>query len=236
MHKIHYFLILLISLLALYFFSIFYQKTDSKIYKQENLTKNNMTIQELEIKYNKQELDKMVLAGGCFWCTEASFNPEYGVVEAFSGYIGGTIENPSYEQISGGQTGAREAVLVYFNPASTTIKKLLVNYWKHIDPRQEDGQFADIGSQYTTAIYHSNEEQKKLAEESKNILENKIGVVVTKILDGKNLPFYPAEEYHQDYAEKNPVRYEYYKNGSGRTDFVKTFWKENTNIFNEFLK
>jgi peptide methionine sulfoxide reductase msrA/msrB len=232
-------LLFLILVIILYFTSIIYQKITSKVYKQEDLNKNNMTINELDKKVENGELQKMIFAGGCFWCTAASFNPEYGVVEAFSGYFGGKFPNPTYEQISNHETDHREVVLVYFNPASTTAKKMLVNFWHDIDPTQTDGQFADIGFQYTTAIYYFNEEQKTLAEESKNILENSKKFadkkIVTEILSGSGLIFYPAEEYHQDYAEKNPVRYEYYKNGSGRAQFINENWLGDK-TFDGFLK
>lgn len=215
----------LVILAALYFVSIFFQKTTSKINKQENLNKENMNISELDKKVESGELQKAVFAGGCFWCTEASFNPEYGVVTAISGFFDGSIpENPTYEN----HGNYREGVLVYFDNASTTYKKLLVNYWHSIDPTQEDGQFADIGESYKTAIYYFNDEQKVLAEESKNILEisKKFGdkKIAVEINDGRGQTFFPAEEYHQDYADKNPVRYEYYKNGSGRTGFIKENW------------
>jgi peptide methionine sulfoxide reductase msrA/msrB len=124
-------------------------------------------------------------------------------------------------------------------PASTTLRKLLVNYWTHIDPTQTDGQFADIGYQYTSAIYYFNDEQLRLASESKNIVATLFAkedkTVATEILHGEGVPFYPAEEYHQDYSQKNPVRYEYYKNGSGRTPFQKTFWTTHKSIFDNFL-
>jgi peptide methionine sulfoxide reductase msrA/msrB len=232
-------LVFILFLISLYFISIIYQKQASKIYKKENLNKNNMTIEELNKKVKNNELQKMVFAGGCFWCTQASFNPEFGVVEAFSGYFGGKFPNPTYEDISSGETDHREVVLVYFNPASTTAKKMLVNFWHDVNPTQADGQFADIGKQYQTAIYYFNEEQKKLAEESKKILQDSKkfdeAKIVTEILDGQNLEFYPAEEYHQDYSEKNPVRYEYYKNGSGRSKFIKDNWLGDK-TFEEFLQ
>jgi peptide methionine sulfoxide reductase msrA/msrB len=129
-------------------------------------------------------------------------------------------------------------VQVYFNTASTSIKKQLVNYWKDIDPTQTDGQFHDIGYQYTTAIYYFTDEQKQLAEESKKILEDSKKFdkpIAVEIKDGRGLTFYPAEEYHQDYSVKNPVRYEYYKNGSGRTAFIKNNWKDD-HTFDSFLK
>lgn len=219
----------LLLLFVIYFSTIAYQKLTSK---------NIMLDQNLERDVNNGKLDKLVFAGGCFWCTEAAFNPEFGVTSAVSGYFGGKFQNPTYEEVSNHETDHREAVQVYFNPASTTVRKLLVNYWHDIDPTQADGQFHDIGFQYTPAIYYFSEEQKKLAEESKKILEDskKFGdkKITVEILDGRELTFYPAEEYHQDYSEKNPVRYEYYKKGSGRTDFIKNNWKDD-HTFDSFL-
>lgn len=207
---------------------------------------NDPQILSLEARVQKGELEKIIFAGGCFWCTEAAFNPEFGVEAAISGYFGGKFPNPTYEDVSGHATDHREVVEVFYNPASTTLKKLLVNYWHDIDPTQKDGQFHDIGHQYTTAIYYFTDEQKKLAEESKKILQEVLNdpfqlplikgerKVVVEILAGNELTFWPAEEYHQDYSEKNPVRYEYYKNGSGRSDFIKNNWKDD-HTFDKFL-
>jgi peptide methionine sulfoxide reductase msrA/msrB len=230
------FLVVLL-VVGMYFLSIVYQKGISKINKENNLTQENMNIQELDKKVESGELQKAVFSGGCFWCTEASFSPEYGVVQAISGFFGGTATNVSYEN----HGDHREGVLIYFNNASTSYKKLLVNYWKHIDPTQDDGQFADIGPSYKTAIYYFNDEQKKLAQESKKILADSKkfasvngGKIAVEILDGTPFKFYPAEEYHQDYAEKNPVRYNYYKEGSGRSEFIHKYWDKDT-TFNKFL-
>jgi peptide methionine sulfoxide reductase msrA/msrB len=172
---------------------------------------------------------------GCFWCTEATFNSEYGVVLAISGFYGGYSTNVSYEN-HGDQ---RESVLVYFNNASTSYKKLLVNYWTHIDPTQDNGQFADTGDSYKTAVYYFSDEQKQLSEESKKILEDskKFGAkkIAVDILNGQGFTFHPAEEYHQNYSDKNPRRYEYYKAGSGRTAFIKENWYGDK-TFENFLK
>lgn len=221
-------------LLCIYFGSIIYQKTSSKINNKKDSIKYSMNIQELDKKVATGELQKAVFSGGCFWCTEAVFNPEYGVVQAVSGFFGGTATSVSYEN----HGDHREGVLIYFNNASTSYKKLLVNYWKHIDPTQVDGQFADVGSSYKTAIYYFNAEQKKLAEESKKILEDSKKFdqpIAVEILDGAPFTFYPAEEYHQDYSIKNPTRYEYYKEGSGRSDFIHKYW-DNDKTFDNFLK
>lgn len=175
---------------------------------------------------------KVVFAGGCFWCTEAEFNHLSGVVSAVSGFSGGTSASPTYKEVSAGGTGYREAVLVYYNEASTTLGQLLVTYWKHIDPTDKEGQFVDRGYQYTTAIYYTTEAQKVEALKTKQMITDAkkfTRPVVTEILPYIN--FYPAEEYHQDYKDKNPVRYEYYRNGSGRNDFVNKNWKNDTTTF-----
>ncbi len=220
---------------SIYSFSILYQKTDSKIHYEQNKKIQNMTIQELDKKVESGELEKAVFSGGCFWCTEASYDDSFGVVQAVSGFFGGTLPHPTYEQ----HGDHREGVLVYFNTASTTYKKLLVNYWTHIDPTQTNGQFADIGSSYKTAIYYFNENQKRYAEESKKILEDskKFGdkKIAVEIIDGSPFIFYPAEAYHQNYAEKNPVRYNYYKEGSGRAQFIQDNWYKDT-TFKKFLE
>jgi peptide methionine sulfoxide reductase msrA/msrB len=231
---INYVLLGITTIIVIYFASIAYQKLTSKYFMRDN--SNDV---KLEQEVATGTLQKIVFAGGCFWCTEASYNSEYGVVSAISGYIGEGSATPSYEQVSSGATEYREGVQVYFNNASTSIKKLLVNYWTHIDPAQKDGQFADKGNQYHTAIYYFTEEQKLLAEESRRILEDskKFGneKIAVEILDGNKYNFYAAEEYHQDYSVKNPVRYEYYKNGSGRSDFVKENWYGDK-TFENFLK
>lgn len=182
--------------------------------------------------------EKVIFAGGCFWCTEASFNPEFGVVSAVSGYVGGSIKNPTYSQVSTGDTGAVEAVLVEYNPEQTNFKKLLVNFWHSIDPTDADGQFADKGTQYHTGIYYFNDSQKKLAEESKQILEDSkkfSSPIVVPIIDGRDLDFTEAEEYHQKYAEKNSLHYNLYKKGSGRAGFIEKNWKGDK-TFETFLK
>ena len=181
---------------------------------------------------SNEAFPKIVFAGGCFWCTEAEFYHLPGVVDAISGFSGGDKVNPTYEEVNRGDTGPRESVLVYYNPASTTIETLLIRYWKHINPTDEGGQFVDRGYQYTTAIYYTSKEQKEAAERSKQMMVDAkkfTTPIVTEILPYKN--FYPAEEYHQHYKDKNPVRYEYYRNASGRNDFITTYWKNDTTTF-----
>lgn len=185
----------------------------------------------IDTKYSK-----IVFAGGCFWCTEAEFNHTPGVISAISGFSGGEGASPSYEEVSAGGTGYREAVLVYYNEASTTVDQLLVTYWKHIDPTDTGGQFVDRGHQYTTAIYYTSDVQMNEAVKTRQMIidaKKFSKPLATEILPYIN--FYPAEEYHQDYKDKNPVRYEYYRNGSGRNDFINKNWKNDTTTFKNLI-
>jgi len=164
-------------------------------------------------------------AGGCFWCTEADFEKLPGVVKVISGYTGGDKENPTYEEVSSGTTGHVEAIQVYYDPIKITYEQLLDFFWKHIDPTDKGGQFVDRGSQYRSAIFYHDEEQKRLAETSKETLDksgrfNK--PVVTEII--KFNKFYEAEGYHQDYYKKHPLKYSYYRHGSGRDPFLSKVW------------
>jgi peptide methionine sulfoxide reductase msrA/msrB len=173
--------------------------------------------------------DKMLrvatFAGGCFWCTEADFEKLPGVVKVVSGYTGGQKENPSYEEVSSGSTGHVESVQVYYDPTKITYEEMLDYFWKHIDPTDPGGQFVDRGSQYRSVIFYHDEEQKRLAEKSKEAL-SKSGKfnkpIVTEIL--KFTKFYQAEEYHQDYYKKNPLRYKFYRYNSGRDQFLEKVW------------
>ena len=173
-----------------------------------------------------------IFAGGCFWCMEEVFEKTTGVIEVISGYTGGYTENPTYEEVSSGETGHYEAILVRYDPIRTTYKRLLDAYWKHIDPTDSGGQFYDRGNQYQTAIFYMNEEQHLLAEESKKYLEES-GIfkkpIVTEILSAK--PFYKAEEYHQDYYKKNPEHFKAYHKASGREDFLKMIWKKHKDFY-----
>ena len=168
-------------------------------------------------------LKKAIFAGGCFWCMEKPFEELEGVISVTSGYTGGSTENPTYENYAAG--GHREAVEIVYDPAKITYKQLLDVFWRQIDPTDPDGQFVDRGEQYSTAIYYFDEEQRRLAEESKEDLEkSKVfdKPIVTPIIPAST--FYKAEEYHQDYYKKNPLRYKYYRNGSGRDRFLKKIW------------
>ncbi|WKZ58016.1 MAG: peptide-methionine (S)-S-oxide reductase MsrA [Bdellovibrionota bacterium] len=168
-----------------------------------------------------------IFAGGCFWCMEPPFDNTEGVLETIVGYTGGTLDNPTYEQVSRGGTGHREAVRVAFDPARVSYQKLLEVFWRNIDPTQDDGQFADRGTHYRTAIYVLNETQRALAEQSRQalIVSGKFkDPIVTEILEAR--PFYPAEEYHQNYYKKEQDHYEMYKRGSGRAGFIEHTWKD----------
>ncbi len=164
-------------------------------------------------------------AGGCFWCVEHAFDDVPGVLTTTSGYIGGHTPNPTYEQVSSGRTGHTEAVQVVYDPAKVSYATLLDTFWRNIDPTQRDGQFCDHGSQYRSEIFFHDDEQRRAAEASKeNLMKNKPfkGEIVTAI--SRTSGFYRAEEYHQDYYRKNPVRYKFYKNGCGRDARLKELW------------
>ncbi len=166
-----------------------------------------------------------VFAGGCFWCMESPFEKINGVSAVVSGYTGGTKENPTYKEVSAGTTGHIEAVRVHFDPAKVSYARLLDVFWRQVDPTDAGGQFVDRGSQYRAAIFYATDEQKLLAEKSKKKLADtkRFGKpLVTEILPAGK--FWPAEDYHQDYYKKNPVRYKYYRWGSGRDEFLDKAW------------
>ena len=172
-----------------------------------------------------KDLATATFAGGCFWCSEYTFERVEGVVEVVSGYTGGDVAAPTYEQVSSGKTGHYEAVQVHYNPEQVTFEELLDVYWKHIDPTDSEGQFADRGSQYRTAIFYHNDEQKRLAETSKQELEASgkfADPIVTEIRPFST--FYPAEAYHQDYYKKQAARFTAYKKLSGREQFIEETW------------
>ena len=168
---------------------------------------------------------KATFAGGCFWCMEEAYDPVPGVISTISGYMGGETKNPTYEQVSGGRTGHAEIVQVEYDPSKVSYARLLEVFWRNVDPIQKDGQFCDHGSQYRTAIFFHDDEQKKLAEASKAALMKSKpfkGEIVTEIT--KAPEFYPAEGYHQDFYLKNPVRYKFYKSGCGREARLQQLW------------
>ena len=166
-----------------------------------------------------------VFAGGCFWCTESDFDKVDGVLSTTSGYIGGSLKNPSYEAVSAGQSGHFEAVQVRFDSSKISYTKLLEAYWPTIDPLNADGQFCDNGPQYRSAIFYNSQQQKQMAEASKAALAASGRLpapIATQILPAGT--FYPAEDYHQDYHSKNPLRYTYYRHGCGRDARLETLW------------
>lgn len=165
-----------------------------------------------------------VFTGGCFWCLEADFEKLPGVLEAQSGYAGGTLDNPSYEQVSAGTSGHIESVKVTYDPAKLSYAALLDYFWHHVDPTVQNRQFCDVGSQYRTAIFVENDAQRAAIEASKTAII-KTGVIKTIFTETIALKkFYPAEEYHQDYYKKNPIRYNYYRSGCGRDARVAEVW------------
>ena len=174
-------------------------------------------------------LEKATFAGGCFWCMEPPFEKLDGVREVISGYTGGSKVNPTYEEVSAGATGHLESVEVIFDPSVISYDKLLDVFWKNIDPTDPGGQFVDRGGQYRSAIFFHSEEQKKLAETSKQKLAAS-GIfhkpIVTEIIPAAT--FYKAEDYHQDYYKKNPIRYKYYRYNSGRDQFLEKTWSGKT--------
>ena len=164
-------------------------------------------------------------AGGCFWCVESDFDQVPGVVETISGYTGGTVENPTYKQVSAGGTGHREAVQIRYDPKQVSYERLLHIFWRSVDPTDGDGQFCDRGVSYQTAVFAGNDEERLLAEASKEALEQSAVLdapVVTPIEPVG--AFYPAEDYHQDYYTKNPVRYRFYRFSCGRDSRVQQVW------------
>lgn len=173
-----------------------------------------------------EKTEKATFAGGCFWCMVHPFDERPGILKVVSGYTGGHEENPTYEEVSSGTTGHAEAVQITFDPVVFPYEKLLDVFWQQIDPTDSGGQFYDRGSSYRTAIFYHNHHQKELAEKSKHVLEKSgrfRGAIVTEILPAG--PFYPAESYHQDYYKKNPFHYNRYRQGSGRTDFIRKHWQ-----------
>jgi len=207
------FLLLVVTLVAVY------GCQQSDIVQQR--VKNDMVKEDVTI-------EKATFASGCFWCTEADFEKLPGVVKVLSGYTGGKKENPTYEEVSSGTTGHVEAVQVYYDPTKITYKELLDFFWTHVDPTDPGGQFVDRGPQYRSAIFYHDNEQKRLAEKSKEALDksgrfNK--PVVTEILEFTK--FYEAEAYHQDYYKKHAIKYGYYRHASGRDQFLSKAWERN---------
>ena len=170
------------------------------------------------------KLATAIFAGGCFWCVEADFEKLPGVVSAESGYTGGQLKNPTYEQVSHGGTGHAESVRVSYDPTKVTYRQLLDYFWHHIDPTVKDRQFCDGGNQYRSAIFYQNDAERQAAEASKAELEKsgRFAHVYTEIVPAST--FYVAEEYHQDYYKKNPIRYNFYRSRCGRDARVAEVW------------
>lgn len=182
----------------------------------------NMTNAPAQSKYQTA-----IFAGGCFWCVEADFDAIPGVVKTVSGYIGGHTQNPTYQETSAGGTGYAESVEVTFDSAKISYKKLVDGFWHRIDPMTLNRQFCDSGDQYRTAIFYNSPEQKKIAEQSRREIEKSKPFkepIVTEIT--RATTFYPAEDYHQDYHDKNPVRYKFYRYNCGRDQRLKELWGE----------
>ena len=168
---------------------------------------------------------KAVFAGGCFWCVESDFDKVPGVLSTTSGYTGGKTANPSYEEVSSNLTGHAEAVEIVFDPAKVSYAQLVEHLWRTIDPTTKDRQFCDVGSPYRTAIFAQDTDQLRIAQASRAALEKTkpfADPIVTEVVQADT--FYPAEEYHQNYYRKNPVRYDYYRTGCGRDARLKQLW------------
>ncbi len=195
----------------------------------ERFAPKDDSVQEKSSMNNLYE--KITLAGGCFWCTEAYFQEEKGVIDAVSGYAGGEESDASYVLVSKGNTKHREAVQITYDPSIISIEKILDIYWSHVDPTETEGQFADKGFQYTTAIFYQNEEQEAISRDSKSRLEK--SNLFTKPIATEILPlstFFKAEEYHQDYYKKASEYYERYKKASGRAGFIEETWAKDAAI------
>lgn len=165
-----------------------------------------------------------IFAGGCFWCTESDFEKRPGVISAESGYIGGHVPQPTYQQVSAGSTGHTEAVRVVYDPSRVSYESLLEYFWKTIDPTVKDRQFCDVGSQYRSGIFWQTDAERQAAEASRDALleSGQVKEIHTEIVQATT--FYPAEEYHQDFYKKNPIRYNYYRFGCGRDARLEELW------------
>lgn len=171
------------------------------------------------------QLEKATFAGGCFWCMEAPFDKLPGVISVTAGYAGGSLKNPTYEQVSAGGTGHAESIQIVYDPKIISYEKLLDIFWYNVDPTVVDRQFCDVGHQYRTAIFYHTEEQRKQAEKSKAALSKSKPFrepIVTEVISAGI--FYPAEEYHQHYYKKNPLRYKYYRTTCGRDNRLRELW------------
>ncbi|MBP2099874.1 peptide-methionine (S)-S-oxide reductase MsrA [Enterococcus rivorum] len=174
----------------------------------------------------EKQVEKAIFAGGCFWCMVKPFDTQPGIISVVSGYTGGHVKNPTYEQVTTGMTGHTEAVEITYDPTIMPYEKLVEIYWQQTDPTDALGQFADRGDSYRPVIFYFNEDQKDIAEKSKAALQESGRFdkpIVTQIKPAQ--PFYPAEEYHQNYYKKNRMHYKLYREGSGRAGFIRHHWK-----------
>lgn len=169
------------------------------------------------------EVRKATFAGGCFWCMEPPYDKLPGVISTVSGYAGGDVKNPTYEQVSAGGTGHQEVVQVTYDDEKISYEKLLDVFWRNVDPYDDTGQFCDKGEQYLSGIFYHNERQQKLAEDSKQEVARTLDGEVVTFVKPLNA-FYPAEEYHQNYYEKKPLRYRFYRSGCGRDARLEAVW------------
>lgn len=186
-----------------------------------------MTLATAAEPASEQRLNKAVFAGGCFWCMEPPFDALPGVTATVSGYTGGTRANPTYKEVSAGNTGHVEAIEVTYDPAKVSYEQLLEVYWRNIDPLDAGGQFCDRGEPYQTAIFYQGADQKRFAETSKARIEQRLKrAVVTPLREVAT--FYPAEDYHQDYYQRNPLRYKYYRYRCGRDERLEQLWGKET--------
>jgi peptide-methionine (S)-S-oxide reductase len=173
-----------------------------------------------------EELKTAVFAGGCFWCVEADFDKVSGVVETVSGYTGGTTENPTYEQVSAKGTGHAEAVRITYDADQVSYEELLDVFWRSVDPTDAGGQFCDRGDSYRTTVFALDEEQAKIAKTTRDTAQAELGKeIVTRVVQAET--FWPAEDYHQDYYHKNPVRYNFYRRSCGRDSRLRALWGDN---------
>ncbi|MYL21266.1 peptide-methionine (S)-S-oxide reductase MsrA [Halobacillus litoralis] len=195
------------------------------------VTERNYESEEVAASEVPEGYETATLAGGCFWCMEPPFEKLKGVHSVVSGYTGGDVENPTYEEVSSGGTGHIESVQVYFDPEVISYEQILDVFWKQINPTDDEGQFVDRGYQYTTAVFYHNEQQKQTAEQSRRELGQSGRFdqdIVTPVVEAET--FYRAEEYHQDYYKKNKLRYDYYRGNSGRDQYLEDTWGEDLKI------
>lgn len=186
----------------------------------------SLVLTTIPVLVSAAETEKATFGGGCFWCMEPPFDGLDGVIKTISGYAGGDVENPTYKQVSAGSTGHVEVVQITYDPDEITYGELLEVYWPETDPTDPDGQFCDQGDSYRPVIFYHNEEQKRLAEASKvNLQEIKpFDEPVVTTIEPLNDNFYPAEDYHQNYYEKNSLRYKFYRYGCGRDARLEQLW------------